>query len=51
MDQSRDVFGRRRFATVKDNQAGVGCFNKDSRVLYLQDFKLFQEEGAVLQLY
>jgi hypothetical protein len=51
IDNSRDIFGRKRFSTVKNNQAGVGCFNNDTRVLYIQDFKNKRDESSLSALY
>ena len=39
-DNLKDVFGRARHATHKDNLAGVGSFNKECRTLLVSRIKL-----------
>ena len=42
IDQSKDIFGRARFANHREDMAGVGSFLKESRTLYVSDFKIMQ---------
>ena len=35
-DNIKDVFGRARHATHKDDQTGIGCFTKDCKTLFIQ---------------
>lgn len=45
IDQSKDIFGRARFANHREDMAGVGSFLKESRTLYVTDFKILQGSG------
>ncbi|KAG2389411.1 hypothetical protein C9374_013971 [Naegleria lovaniensis] len=36
---TKDCFGRAKFATDRDDMAGVGSFNRDCRTLYVSGFK------------
>ena len=38
-DTMHDVFGRERHATHRDDMGGVGCFQKNSRTLYVGQLK------------
>lgn len=42
IDQSKDIFGRARFANHREDMAGIGSFLKESRTLYVSDFKILQ---------
>ena len=39
-DNLRDVFGRSRHATHKENHEGVGSFNKECRTIYITGLPL-----------
>ena len=39
-DNLKDVFGRTRHASFKDDHTGVGCFNKECKTLFLQGIAL-----------
>ena len=39
-DNLRDIFGRARHATHKDNLSGIGSFNKECRTLLVSRIKL-----------
>ena len=40
VEQSRDIFGRARFANLREDMGGVGSFLKECRTLYICDFRL-----------
>lgn len=42
-DNLRDVFGRARHATHKDNNQGIGSFNKECRTILVSRIKLDPE--------
>jgi hypothetical protein len=39
-DNLRDVFGRSRHATHKEDYSGIGSFNKECRTLMITDIQL-----------
>ena len=39
-DNLRDVFGRSRHATHKEDNSGIGSFNKECRTLWITDIQL-----------
>jgi hypothetical protein len=39
-DNLRDVFGRARFATHKEDNSGIGSFNKECRTLLITDITM-----------
>lgn len=49
-DNLRDIFGRTRHATHKDNFEGIGCFNKDCDTLSITKIILNAEAGAGNQM-
>lgn len=48
-DNLRDIFGRTRHATHKDNFEGIGCFNKDCDTLSLTKIYLNPDSNAAHQ--
>jgi hypothetical protein len=42
-DNLRDVFGRARHASHKEDYTGIGSFNKECRTLMITDIQLPQE--------
>lgn len=40
IDQSKDIFGRSRFANHREDMSGIGSFLKECKTLYVSEFKL-----------
>ena len=51
VDQSKDLFGRARFSTFREDMKGVGTFAKETRAIYVSDFKLPNTDNGVTQMY
>eukprot|EP00741_Cyanophora_paradoxa_P000223 tig00000402_g216.t1 len=63
LEVTKDIFGRERFSTDREDMGGVGCFNRDNKTLYLGGLQAyankdleeviwrhFTEWGDILQL-
>jgi len=48
-EQMKDVFGRDRFQTHRDDMTGVGSFSSDCRTLYVGGLKKKEDMEALLQ--
>ena len=48
-DNLRDVFGRTRHASHKDNMTGIGSFNKECRTIFVHGIPVPQEEENPLK--
>lgn len=51
IDQTKDIFGRARFSTFREDMKGVGSFAKESKAIYVSDYKLPSNENGVTQMY
>lgn len=51
IDQVRDVFGRTRHASHRDDMAGVGSFMKECRTLLVSDYKMPNGNDPLKQMY
>ena len=51
IDQTKDVFGRARFSTFREDRKGVGSFAKETKALYVSDFRLSGTQNGVTQMY
>ncbi len=51
VDNSRDIFGRPRFATHRDDRGGVGSFMCETRTLEVSDFKIPSSSDPLAQMY
>ncbi|KAM3147266.1 hypothetical protein pb186bvf_000517 [Paramecium bursaria] len=40
VDNSKDIFGRTRFANHREDMTGVGCFTRDTRAIYISHYKM-----------
>lgn len=45
IDQSKDIFGRSRFANHREDMSGIGSFLKECKTLYVSDFKLITKSN------
>ncbi|CAG9327003.1 unnamed protein product [Blepharisma stoltei] len=46
----KDIFGRTRHANHRDDMQGIGCFQKESRTLYVSDIKLPPGDDPIQQV-
>ena len=44
IENSKDIFGRSRFATTLKDNGGVGIFTKNCRTLYVSEMKIFEKK-------
>ena len=51
MDQTKDIFGRARFSVFREDMKGVGSFSKETKALYVSDYRLPSNDNGVTQLY
>lgn len=51
IDNSKDIFGRARFSTYREDMKGVGSFAKETRAIYVSDYKLPNNDNGVTQMY
>ena len=51
IDQNKDIFGRARFSSFREDMKGVGSFAKETRAIYVSDYKLPNNDNGVTQLY
>ncbi len=47
IENLRDVFGRSRFATHRNDMGGVGTFTRDCRTLYVSDLKMVDSANPI----
>ena len=40
VDQTKDIFGRARFSSFREDMKGVGSFAKETKALYISDYRL-----------
>ena len=50
IENLRDVFGRSRFATHRNDMGGVGTFTKECRTLYVSDIKMIDCANPVKEM-
>jgi len=52
IDASRDIFGRTRYATHRDDFLGVGSFMQETKTIQITDFKMpIQGDNIITQMY
>lgn len=51
VDQTKDIFGRARFSVFREDMKGVGSFSKETKALYVSDYRLPNNDNGVTQLY
>ena len=51
IDNSKDIFGRSRFANYRDDMGGVGSFLKECRTLYINEFGTPSGNDPETQMY
>lgn len=51
VDQTKDIFGRARFSTFREDMKGIGSFAKETRAIYVSDYHLPNNDNGVTQLY
>ena len=39
-DQTKNIFGRARFSSYREDMKGVGSFAQETKAIYISDFKL-----------
>jgi hypothetical protein len=50
IENLRDVFGRSRFATHRNDMGGVGTFTRDCRTLYVSDLKMIDSANPIKEM-
>ncbi|CAD8140610.1 unnamed protein product [Paramecium pentaurelia] len=50
IDNSKDVFGRTRFANHREDMKGIGCFTSDTRAIYITHYKMPKAETSTQAL-
>ena len=50
IENSKDIFGRSRFATSLKDNGGIGLFTKNCRILYVTDMKKKEQDKEMVKL-
>ena len=50
IENSKDIFGRSRFATSLKDNGGIGLFTKNCRILYVSDMKKKEQNKEMVKL-
>jgi hypothetical protein len=51
IEQTKDIFGRSRFSSFREDMKGVGSFAKETKALYVSEYRLPSNENGVTQMY
>jgi len=51
IDQAKDIFGRPRYSTHREDMDGIGTFLKDTRTLHVTDFKMPNGNDPIASMY
>ena len=51
IDQAKDIFGRPRYSTHREDMDGIGTFLKDTRTLHVTDFKMPTGNDPIASMY
>ena len=51
IDQTKDIFGRSRFAAHREDRDGIGSFMHETKVLEVADFRISEGNDPIAQMY
>jgi len=47
IDQTKDIFGRSRFSSHREDREGIGSFMHETKVLEIQDFRIPESQDPI----